>query len=187
MRQVAVTTKAQPSSHPPNLVMLTFNVAGQVYGLPVTDVVRIIEMVTITQLPDAPGIIQGIINLQGKTVPVMDLRYRFGLPQKAYGLHTPIILADMGSDERMMGLIVDAVEDVIEVPTEDLEMTETIMPADLAGQMSAQAGHLVAVAKIDRQMILVLSVRALLSPTEQIDLSRVLGSDDKLSSDDGGQ
>jgi purine-binding chemotaxis protein CheW len=185
MSQVTVTSRVQPSIHFPNLAMLTFNVARQLYGLPVTDVVRIIEMVTITQLPDAPEIIQGIINLQGKTVPVMDLRYRFGLPRKAYGLHTPIILADMGSDERILGLIVDAVEDVIEVPTEDLEMTDTILPADLAGQMSTQAGHLAAVAKIDRQMILVFNVRVLLSPAEQIDLSRVLDSDDKLSSDDG--
>jgi purine-binding chemotaxis protein CheW len=156
--------------------LLTFKVAEQVYALPVTHVVRIIEMVTITQLPDSPDMIQGIINLQGKAVPVMDMRHRFGLSKKEYGLHTPIILADMGK-ERMLGLVVDAVEDVLEVPAADLEITETIMPAGMADRMASQAGHLASVAKIDRQMILVLNVKALLSATEHIELSQALGDE----------
>ncbi|MBN1219695.1 MAG: chemotaxis protein CheW [Anaerolineae bacterium] len=200
MSQAIAATKAQASSPPTALALLTFRVAGQVYGLPVTDVARIIEMVTITQLPDSPEMIQGIINLQGKAVPVMDLRHRFGLPHKAYGLHTPIILADVEYDSghhdgghhdgghqdgRMLGLIVDAVEDVIEIPAEDLETTEAIVPTDLAGQMNTRAGHLASIAKIDRQMILVLNVRALLSPTEQMKLLQALGSE--LTNTDGRQ
>ena len=162
----ATTTESTASL----ITLLTFDVAEQAYGLPVTDVVRIIEMVTITHLPDMPDTIQGIINLQGKTVPVMDLRQRFGLPPQAYGLHTPIILASMGG-ERMLGLIVDAVEDVLEVVAKNMEMAEAIVPKEL----SARAAPLAGVAKVNWQMILILNVQGLLSQTEHNELSQALG------------
>ena len=167
-------TKTEPKAQ--TLALLTFKVARQEYGLPVTSVVRIIEMVTITHLPGAPNTIQGIINLQGRAVPVIDLRRRFGLPLKPYGLHTPIILVDVDEGSRMMGLIVDMVEYVRDINPENLEIAETIVPAQLAGQMAVEAAHLAGVAKIDRQMILILNVRALLTQTEQSRLSKVMGN-----------
>ncbi len=159
------------------LIFLTFRVADQTYGLPVTNVVRIIEMVTITQLPDMLETIQGIINLQGKAVPVMDLRHRFGLAHKAYGLHTPIILANISDNDHMLGLIVDAVEDVLEISAKNLEVAETIVPAETTRPRATQAAPLAGVAKIDRQMILILNVGALLSQAENMKLSRTLGLD----------
>ena len=150
--------------------LLTFDVEEQIYGLPVTEVVRIIEMVTITHLPDVPDTIQGIINLQGKAVPVMDLRQRFGLPHQAYGLHTPIILVNMEGN-RMLGLIVDAVEDVLEVVAKNMEMADAIVPAEL----SAKAAPLAGVAKVNRQMVLILNAHGLLSQAEHRELSQALG------------
>jgi purine-binding chemotaxis protein CheW len=171
-------TKApETSANSQILALLAFQVAGQRCGLPVTRVVRIIEMVAITRLPGAPDPIQGIINVRGKTAPVMDLRHRFGLPRPAYGLHTPIILVEVSDNGRLLGLIVDEVEDVLHLPAESLEMAQTIVPAELAGQMTAQTAHLVGVAKMDRQMILVLDVRALLSHLEQVTLSQALSSE----------
>ena len=172
----ATTNTTLDAPHTPGLTLLTFKVADQTYGLPVIDVMRIIEMVTITQLPDAPPYIQGIINLQGKAVPVMDLRQRFGLPPEPYGLHTPIILAEMAGEGRLMGLVVDAVENVVDIPTKDLEMAETVVPAKLVEQLVTQKGHLAGVAKINRQMILILNIWALLSPDEQRELSQALGN-----------
>jgi purine-binding chemotaxis protein CheW len=180
MRDVIAETTSKTLLDTNTLTLLTFNVASQTYGLPVTNVVRIIEMVTITQLPDVPETIQGIINLQGKAVPVMDLRRRFGLPHEAYGLHTPIILANMDGNDRMLGLIVDAVEDVLEIAAENVEVTETIVSTELAGQMAGQSAPLAGVAKVDRQMILVLNVSVLMSQTEHVKLSRALGLDSGL-------
>jgi len=157
--------------------LLVSTVGEHRYGLPVTSVVRIVEMVTITPLPNAPSIIQGIINVQGKVVPVMELRHRFGLCRQAYGLHTPIILADMNGDGRMLGLIVDTVEDVIHVPRASLEITEAFVPPELMEQMATHAAHLAGVAKVDRQMIPVLEVRVLLTQTEEIELSQALAND----------
>jgi purine-binding chemotaxis protein CheW len=157
------------------LSLLTFKVVEQSYGLPVTTVVRIIEMVTITHLPNAPTIIRGIINLHGKAVPVMDLRQRFGLPVKPYGLHTPIILVDIGN-EQVMGLVVDWVEQVQTVPAEDLEIVDMVIPLELLEQMAINAGHLAGIAKVDRQLILILEAPTLLKATEQTELSRALAS-----------
>jgi purine-binding chemotaxis protein CheW len=159
------------------IALLTFKLDKQIYALPVTNVVRIIEMVTIIDLPGAPKIIRGIINLRGKAVPVMDLRHRFGLPQQPFNLRTPIILADLVGDDRLLGLIVDTVEDVLNVTHEELELTETIVPVELKQQMAHEAPHLIGVAKVDRQIILILNIHALLSSTERVDLSQVLGSE----------
>jgi len=131
-------------------------------------------MVTITQLPGVPDLIHGVINLGGKVVPVMDLRHRFGLPPQAYGLHTPIVLADIDVGHGILGLIADTVEHVLDVSGNDLEITESIVPAALTNQVSIGTAHLAGVAKVDRQMILVLDVPALLSPADKANLSRTL-------------
>jgi len=137
-------------------------------------------MVTITYLPDVPDTIQGIINLQGRAVPVMDLRQRFGLPHQPYGLHTPIILVNMEGD-RMLGLIVDAVEDVLEVVAKNMEMTEAIVPSALSSGTAPLAG----VAKVNRQMILILNAQGLLSQTEHHELSQALGIDGNVNGSSG--
>ncbi len=172
--RTAQFSDAKTSDMPDRLALLTFTVAGQVYGLPVQQVVRIIEMVTITQLPGVPDFIQGIINVGGKAVPVMDLRRRFGLPPQAYGLHTPIILVEPSVGYPICGLIVDTVEQVLEVAGGDLEIAEAIVPPELAQPMTGRTAHLAGVAKVDRQMILVLNVSALLSPTDKAGLAATL-------------
>ncbi len=165
----------KPQVKADSLPLLIFKIADQLYGLPIFNVIRIIEMVTLTQLPGVSDMIQGIINLHGKTVPVIDLRRRFGLPPQAYGLHTPIILAEMGVDHRLLGLIVDDVEDVLDVPPEAFELTGSIVPTELMNQMTNDASYLAGVAKIDRQIILILNIQTLMTPTDQFRLSQALG------------
>ncbi len=174
MASQAIPTVTRTTESAATLALLVFKVNDQLYGLPVISVVRIIEMVTITPLPGAPEVIEGIINLHGKAVPVMDLRRRFNLPPSSYGLHTPIILVDLMSQDHILGLIVDTVEDVLEVSVDDLELTETMVPTELVTQMASQAAYLAGVAKLDRRFILVLNVQALLSSTVQGQLSQAL-------------
>lgn len=164
------------------VTLLTFTVAEQIYGLPVTNIARIIEMVAITHLPDMPDTLQGIINLQGKAVPVMDMRRRLGLPHKPYGLHTPIILTMM-DDDRIMGLIVDAVEDVAEVLAKNTETADTIVPAGVA--KNTPRAPLAGIAKMNRQMILILNPQGLLSQSEYVELSQALGIEDRVNGGPG--
>jgi purine-binding chemotaxis protein CheW len=161
-----------------NLSLLVFSLNGQLYGLPITQVVRIIEMVAITHLPGAPEAIKGVINLWGKTTPVMDLRCRFGLPARPYGLHTPLILVDTDGRGHNLGVVVDTVEDVLSVSPEEVELTPTIMPQAIYEQMEARTDYLTGIAKIERRLILILDVAALLNPTDRRQLSAVLGQKD---------
>jgi purine-binding chemotaxis protein CheW len=170
----AVTTIGL-SANAKTLDLLTFHVGEQTFGLPITHIIRIIEMVTIIQLPGGPDMIQGIINVQGKVVPVMDLRQRFGLPVQAYGLHTPIILIDANDYGRKLGLIVDEVEGVFQIPYENLEIAEAFIPTGSVGQILA---FLAGVAKIERRLIVVLDAHALLTPVEQNQLSLALAAEE---------
>jgi chemotaxis signal transduction protein len=88
-------------------------------------------------------------------------------------------LVDLISQDHILGLIVDMVEDVLEVPVDALELTETMVPPELVTQMVTQAAYLAGVAKVDLQLILVLNVQALLSSTVQGQLSHALGMKDK--------
>lgn len=179
MRSQSLTAASyQTSTRADTLALLTFKVAEQEYGLPVASIIRIIEMVTLIPVPDGPEVITGLINFHGKAVPVMDLRQRFGLAQRPYGLYTPIILADMDHDGRALGLIVDTVEDVFNIPAEDLEIAETIVPIGLVKQLAIDAAHLAGVVKVDQQLILVLTSHALLNPAEKVELLEKLERQD---------
>lgn len=180
MKMQASTADGYGFTSPGGLSLLTFKVAGQMYGVPIQHVVRIIEMVTITALPGAPSSVQGLINFHGKAAVIVDLRHRFGLPSLAYGLHTPIILVHFDGEGHTLGLVVDSVDQVLAVPSDSLEMTETFAPVELTRPAARKVAHLAGVAKVDRRLILVLNVKALLTPQEQDQLSQVMMQQDNL-------
>lgn len=175
--QTIAATSSSILANTDTLALLVFTADGQKYSLPITSVVRIVEMVTITPLPNVPLAIQGIINLQGKVVVMIDLRCRFGLPKQPYGLHTPIILVEINKNGQIMGLIVDTVEDVVHISSKELEIIETFLPPQLIEEMTLPVAYLAGVFKVDRQMIPVLNVQALLTTPEQTELSQVLSND----------
>ena len=101
---------------------LTFVLGGSAYGLPILKVREIIRMQDITPIPRMPEYVRGVINLRGKIVPVIDLRMKFGLPNATTN-RTCIIVTHvtMGSTTKLMGLIVDALEEVFQIGAEDIE------------------------------------------------------------------
>lgn len=90
---------------------LTFEVQDEEYAVNIAYVVEIVGMQRISEVPDVPGFIKGVINLRGKVIPVMDMRLRFGLPWHEYGERTTIIVMEM--DDVPTGLVVDRVTDVL--------------------------------------------------------------------------
>lgn len=98
---------------------LTFNLDGQNYGLPILMVQEIKGWTSVTELPNSPNYIRGVLNLRGAIVPVTDLRLRFDLPEKEYDELTVIILVKIGN--RLSGIVVDSVSDVISVKNEDIK------------------------------------------------------------------
>ena len=100
------------------VTFVTFHLENQTYALPITPVRQIIEMITITPLPQVNHTIVGVINFHGVLVPVVNLRRQLGLAEVPLQLHTPIILVNIS--ERLVGLIVDEVLDVIDRPADQI-------------------------------------------------------------------
>ena len=104
---------------------LTFALGAEEYGLPVLKVREIIKMLDITQVPQVPAHVKGVINLRGKVIPVVDLRLKFGFAEQGYTERTCVIVVEvaMPNGRVMMGIVVDAVSEVLNIGAEDIEET----------------------------------------------------------------
>lgn len=104
---------------------LTFRLASEEYGLEILKVREIIGMMEMTHLPQTPDFVKGVINLRGKVIPLIDLRLRFGLPEKEYDEKTCIIVLEVREGDAIIqiGIIVDSVSEVLNVTVDDLEPT----------------------------------------------------------------
>lgn len=98
---------------------LTFNIGKEEYGIEVQYVTQILGMQKITGLPEMPSFIQGVINLRGKVIPVIDVRLRFSFEKREYDERTCIIVIDI--NDISVGLIVDQVKEVIDIPLANIE------------------------------------------------------------------
>lgn len=96
-----------------SMMLVTFIIKDELFGIDVLKVHEIIGMVNITSIPDSVDYLRGVINLRGKVVPVIDMRTRFRLEHVQYTTNTVILIVDINN--RSIGLIVDAVSDVITV------------------------------------------------------------------------
>jgi len=98
---------------------LTFRIANEDYGIAIANVTEIIGIQSITEIPEMPDYIKGVINLRGKVIPVMDVRNRFKLPAREYDERTCIIVAEI--DGTSVGLVVDTVNEVADIPEDQVE------------------------------------------------------------------
>ncbi len=98
---------------------LTFMIGEQQYGVEIKYVTEIIGIQNITDLPDLPHFMKGIINLRGKVIPVVDVRLRFGMEERAYDERTCIIVVSI--NDTNVGLVVDTVAEVMNIPAESIE------------------------------------------------------------------
>lgn len=104
---------------------LTFNLAGEEYGIGILKVKEIIGIMPITVVPQTPSYIKGVINLRGKVIPVIDLRLKFSLAAAEFTERTCIIVVEIAAEERtiMMGIVVDSVSEVLNIKGADIEAT----------------------------------------------------------------
>jgi purine-binding chemotaxis protein CheW len=95
-------------------MFLTFGIQDEEYAVNITHVTEIVGIQKISEVPDVPAFIKGVINLRGKVIPVMDVRLRFGLPWREYDDRTTIIVLELNGAPT--GLMVDRVNDVTAIP-----------------------------------------------------------------------
>jgi purine-binding chemotaxis protein CheW len=106
---------------------LTFSMADEEYGIGILKIKEIIGMMPITTVPQTPEFVKGVINLRGKVIPVIDLRLRFGMDSIDYTERTCIIVVEIegSAGTVQIGIVVDAVSEVLNVSGEDIEETPT--------------------------------------------------------------
>jgi len=99
---------------------LTFTVGKEDYGIEVCFVTEIIGIQKITDVPDMPEYVKGVINLRGKVIPVMDVRLRFRMPEREYDDRTCIVVVSVNGSA--VGLVVDTVREVVDIPEGQIEL-----------------------------------------------------------------
>ena len=109
---------------------LTFTVGKEDYGIEIYFVTEIIGIQKITDVPDMPGYVKGVINLRGKVIPVMDVRLRFNMPERAYDDRTCIVVVNVNGTA--VGLVVDTVKEVADIPQNQIELPPEV--ADVSTQ-----------------------------------------------------
>ena len=106
---------------------LTFSLAEEEYGIGILKIREIIGLMSITSVPQTPKFVKGVINLRGKVIPVVDLRLRFGMEEIEYTERTCIIVVEIDNQTGaiQIGIVVDAVSEVLNIKAEEIEDTPT--------------------------------------------------------------
>ncbi len=143
---------------------ITFRVDEQMYGIQIRYVTEIIGIQPVSQLPEMPDHVKGIINLRGKIIPVVDMRLKFKRPATEYTEKTCILVID--NDLICAGLIVDEVADVLTIRDEDISPT----PNCGAG---INCRYLEGIGKVGKEVKLLLDCEALFSSEETDQLAEI--------------
>jgi purine-binding chemotaxis protein CheW len=134
---------------------LTFRLDQLDYGIPIIKVQEIRGWTPVTSLPNSPPYIRGVLNLRGTIVPIIDLRLRFGLKEAVYDTFTVIIVVNVG--ERLAGMVVDAVSDVVTLAAEQRR------PApEFEGQASRR--FVQGLAQVEEKLLVLLDIDKLINP-----------------------
>jgi purine-binding chemotaxis protein CheW len=137
------------------LHIVGFQVGRETYGVPITSLHEIVRVPEITAVPDAPEYIEGVINLRGKIVSVIDLRKRFGLEHVAPARQNRILVLEHRG--RLSGLIVDAASEVIKIPAADVEPSPAIF-------QESGLNCVTGLGKYEGRLIVLLDMAKLLAP-----------------------
>jgi purine-binding chemotaxis protein CheW len=140
---------------------LTFVLGEESYGIDIKYVTEIIGLQPVTEVPELPDYIRGIINLRGKIIPVMDVRLRFKKPFKDYNDRTCVVVIDI--EEISIGLIVDSVSEVLTIPDEE------IVPPPEINKMGNK--YIKGIGKVGNEVKLLLDCYKLLSEEDIENLS----------------
>ena len=141
------------------LHIVGFQVGRETYGVPIPSLHEIVRVPEITAVPDAPDYLEGVINLRGKIVSVMDLRKRFGEKQAAVKRNNRILVVEHAG--RLAGLIVDSASEVLKIPADAVEAPPAVFQD---GGLNCVTG----LGKVGGRLIVLLDMSKLLPPANLI-------------------
>ncbi len=146
------------------LQLVTFSIGEEEFGVEILKVQEIIRTMEITKVPRAPEFVEGVINLRGKVIPIIDLRRRFGLTSKTHDKHTRIIVIEINN--MIVGFIVDSVSEVLRVPAGTVEPP----PPVVAGM---ESDYISGVGKLQDRLLILLDLDRLLSQDDLNELGSI--------------
>jgi len=142
----------------PQREFLTFRLGTESFGIDILKVQEIRGWDEPTAIPNSPAFIKGVINLRGVIVPVLDLRMKFNLPQAAYDKFTVVIILNVAS--RVIGIVVDAVSDVLSLDKEAIRKTPEFSSA------AFDTRYITGLATLDGQMLVLLDIEKLMTASD---------------------
>jgi purine-binding chemotaxis protein CheW len=140
------------------LQLVIFELGEENYGVDISAVESIIKMQAITKVPHAPSFVEGVTNLRGKVLPVIDLRKRFGLPTREATKESRIVIVSIG--ETGMGMVVDGVSEVLTVNDAEIEPAPAMV-------MTVDSVFITGIAKLGGRLVILLDLSVVLSTQEK--------------------
>jgi len=144
--------------------VVSFHLGSEEYGVDISQVQEIIRMVEITHVPRAPRFMEGVINLRGQLIPIIDLRTRFGMQRGEQTKSTRIVVTEIGS--KRVGIVVDSVSEVINIPLEQVENA----PDMIAG---GGTEYIQGVGKVNERLIILLDLTMVITGEEKQQLESI--------------
>ncbi len=139
------------------LQLVSFKIGEEEFGIEILKVQEIIKMLPITKVPNAPKFVEGVINLRGRVIPVIDLRIKLGLSKQEHTKNTRIVVIELNS--RTVGFIVDEVNEVLRI-TKDI----TEAPPEMVGNVNRE--FITSIGKLEDRLLLLLDLEKVLSENE---------------------
>ncbi len=139
------------------LQLVSFKIGDEEFGVDILSVQEINRMSQITKVPNTPDFIEGVINLRGRIIPVIDLRVKLGMTRKDHGKNTRIVVVELKG--QTIGFIVDEVSEVLRIPK---DITEA--PPDMVGGMNSD--YITSIGKLEDRLLILLDLEKILSTSE---------------------
>jgi purine-binding chemotaxis protein CheW len=158
---VDIKSKSQQAGAEELLQLVSFKIGDEEFGVDILKVQEINRMLDVTRVPNAPEFVDGVINLRGKVIPIIDLRRRFGMERKEHDKNTRIVVVELSG--KVIGFVVDAVSEVLRIPRSVTEPP----PSMVAG---IDADYITAVGKLEDRLLILLDLERVLSRDEATSL-----------------
>jgi purine-binding chemotaxis protein CheW len=139
------------------LQLVTFNIGKEEFGVDILNVQEINRMTHITKVPNAPHFVEGVINLRGRVIPVIDLRLKLKIEKKEYDKNTRIIVVEV--ENKTIGFIVDSVNEVLRIPA---NLTEA--PPDMVSGIDSE--YIKSVGKLEDRLLILIDIQKIIQINE---------------------
>ncbi|HTX99881.1 MAG TPA: chemotaxis protein CheW [Bacteroidota bacterium] len=146
------------------LQLVSFSVGGEEFGVDILKVQEINRMLNVTHVPNAPDYVDGVINLRGRVIPVVNIRRRFGMDRRELDKSTRIVVVELAG--QVVGFLVDGVREVLRIPKSIIEPPPALLGA-------RKGDYITAVGKLEDRLLILLDLERILSMDETESLQSI--------------